>query len=377
MKGVVAGIIMVLCAVAGFQPSFKSARAVPAIYVLGDSTLDVGNNNYLLGKSVPNALRPFYGVDFPGGPMPTGRYSNGYNIADYIAKNLGFKRSPPAYLSLEAHHRQLVRSALHGGVSYASAGAGILDSTNAGNNIPLSKQVKYFHLSKLVMEAKEGSQVVSDHLARSFFILGIGSNDLYQFVLEQQAKNKSATQSDAAALYDSLMSNYSATITDLYTMGARKIGIINAGATGCIPRVRAHTATGACDNGLNELVVGFNGALSSFLAGGLAPKLPGLAYSLADNFAHRLDIIAHPQAAGFVDTASACCGSGKLGAEGDCLPTSRICENRDGYIYWDWIHATQRAAELAAQAFFRGPAQFTTPISFKQLAEKSYPLPSI
>jgi hypothetical protein len=84
MKGVVAGIIMVLCAVAGFQPSFKSARAVPAIYVLGDSTLDVGNNNYLLGKSVPNALRPFYGVDFPGGPMPTGRYSNGYNIADYI-----------------------------------------------------------------------------------------------------------------------------------------------------------------------------------------------------------------------------------------------------------------------------------------------------
>ncbi|KAM0918972.1 hypothetical protein ACQ4PT_008408 [Festuca glaucescens] len=225
------------------------------------------------------------------------------------------------------------------------------------------------------MEAKEGSQVVSDHLARSFFLLGIGSNDLYQFVLEQQAKNKSATQSDAAALYDSLMSNYSATITDLYTMGARKIAIINAGATGCIPRVRAHTATGACDDGLNKLVVGFNGALSSFLAGGLAPKLPGLAYSLADNFAHRQDIIADPRAAGFVNTASACCGSGTLGAEGDCLPSSRICRNREGYIYWDWIHATQRAAELAAHAFFHGPAQFTTPLSFKQLAEKSYSLP--
>jgi hypothetical protein len=84
MKGVVASIIMVLSAVAGFQPSVKIARAVPAIYVFGDSTLDVGNNNYLPGTSVPRALKPFYGVDFPGGPKPTGRFSNGYNIADFI-----------------------------------------------------------------------------------------------------------------------------------------------------------------------------------------------------------------------------------------------------------------------------------------------------
>jgi hypothetical protein len=84
---------------------------------------------------------------------------------------------------------------------------------NAGNNIPLSKQVKYFHLTKVAMEAKLGSGVVNDRLAKSFFLLGIGSNDLYQFVLGQQAKNKSATQSDATAFYDILMSNYSAAIT--------------------------------------------------------------------------------------------------------------------------------------------------------------------
>jgi hypothetical protein len=51
----------------------------------------------------------------------------------YAAKNLGFQRSPPAYLSLNEHHRHLLRSALHGGVSYASAGAGILDSTVSTN----------------------------------------------------------------------------------------------------------------------------------------------------------------------------------------------------------------------------------------------------
>lgn len=53
-----------------------------AMYVFGDSTLDVGNNNYLPGKEVFRAIRPCNGIDFPG--FPTGRYSNGYNTADYV-----------------------------------------------------------------------------------------------------------------------------------------------------------------------------------------------------------------------------------------------------------------------------------------------------
>jgi hypothetical protein len=63
---------------------------VPAVFVLGDSTLDVGNNNHLLGKDVPRADKPFYGVDFPGGPNPTGRFSNGYNIADFIGAYVSY-----------------------------------------------------------------------------------------------------------------------------------------------------------------------------------------------------------------------------------------------------------------------------------------------
>jgi hypothetical protein len=69
----------------------SAARLVPAMYVLGDSTLDVGNNNHLPGKDVPRANVPFYGVDFPGGPVATGRFSNGYNVADFIGMYL-----PPA-----------------------------------------------------------------------------------------------------------------------------------------------------------------------------------------------------------------------------------------------------------------------------------------
>ncbi|KAK3129203.1 hypothetical protein QOZ80_6BG0473620 [Eleusine coracana subsp. coracana] len=89
--------VRVLCTAAG-----DGAVRPPAIFVFGDSTLDVGNNNYLTGPDVPRANEPYYGVDFPGS-VPAGRFSHGYNIADYLAKNMGFKSSAPAYLSLELY----------------------------------------------------------------------------------------------------------------------------------------------------------------------------------------------------------------------------------------------------------------------------------
>ena len=46
----------------------------------------------------------------------------------YAAKNLGFEKSPLAYLVLKARN-YLIPSAITRGVSYASAGSGILDST--------------------------------------------------------------------------------------------------------------------------------------------------------------------------------------------------------------------------------------------------------
>jgi hypothetical protein len=63
--------------------SFLAAAAapVPAIYVLGDSLADVGNNNHL-----PTILRadfPHNGIDFPG-RKATGRFSNGKNSVDFL-----------------------------------------------------------------------------------------------------------------------------------------------------------------------------------------------------------------------------------------------------------------------------------------------------
>lgn len=56
--------------------------SVPAIFILGDSTADVGTNNYLIG-STATANFPPNGIDFPYS-RPTGRFSNGLNSADFL-----------------------------------------------------------------------------------------------------------------------------------------------------------------------------------------------------------------------------------------------------------------------------------------------------
>ena len=55
---------------------------VPAVYIFGDSTFDVGTNNFLNGSKATANYR-FYGIDYPYA-KPTGRFSNGYNTADCI-----------------------------------------------------------------------------------------------------------------------------------------------------------------------------------------------------------------------------------------------------------------------------------------------------
>ena len=155
-------------------------------------------------------------------------------------------------------------------------------------------------------------------------------------------------------------------VQELYELGARKLGIINVGPVGCVPRVRVLNATGGCADGMNQLAAGFDAALESLLAG-LAAELPGMAYSLADSFGFAA--LTDPLAAGFVSADSACCGGGRLGAEADCLPGATLCADRDRFLFWDRVHPSQRAAMLSAQAYYDGPAQFTKPINFKQLAQ--------
>lgn len=73
------GIVIAL-AMLTFGPQFtESART---FFVFGDSLVDNGNNNYL--ATTARADSPPYGIDYPT-HQPTGRFSNGFNIPDFIS----------------------------------------------------------------------------------------------------------------------------------------------------------------------------------------------------------------------------------------------------------------------------------------------------
>jgi len=64
-------------------------QMVPALYVFGDSLVDVGNNNFLT-LSIAKANHRHYGIDFPN-HIPTGRFSNGKNAADFVGNSNSFQ----------------------------------------------------------------------------------------------------------------------------------------------------------------------------------------------------------------------------------------------------------------------------------------------
>ncbi|KAK8968529.1 GDSL esterase/lipase [Platanthera guangdongensis] len=119
-------LLFLLCSIPKEGFGQKTAGQ-PSMYVFGDSLADVGNNNHIL--TLLKADFPHNGVDFAGG-MATGRFSNGKNAPDFLAEKLGLP-SPPPYLAISSSPNKA--EAFLNGINFASAGAGILDSTHRVN----------------------------------------------------------------------------------------------------------------------------------------------------------------------------------------------------------------------------------------------------
>ncbi|KHN14797.1 GDSL esterase/lipase [Glycine soja] len=110
--------LVIALAISGFN--FKGSEAARAFFVFGDSLVDNGNNNYL--ATTARADAPPYGIDYPT-RRPTGRFSNGLNIPDFISQELGSESTLP-YLSPELNGERLFV-----GANFASAGIGVLNDT--------------------------------------------------------------------------------------------------------------------------------------------------------------------------------------------------------------------------------------------------------
>ncbi|KAL5212380.1 hypothetical protein ABZP36_023227 [Zizania latifolia] len=361
-------LMIALVAVAICAVGDAAAAKVPALYVFGDSTADVGNNNYLAGAAVPRANFPHNGIDFATS-RPTGRFSNGYNGVDFLGTCglvvFPVPRSPPPFLAVANKTSSQLFRGLQG-ANFASAGSGILDTTGS-SIIPMSMQVAQFATVQRNISAHISKEAADSVLSTSLFLISTGGNDIFAFF----SRNSTPTAVEKQQFVANLVALYTNHVKALYDLGARMFAVIDVPPIGCCPYPRSLHPLGACIDVLNELARGLNKSVKDAMHG-LSASFSGFKYSIGSSHAVVQSIMKHPQRLGFKEVTTACCGSGRFNGGSGCTPNATLCDNRHEYLFWDLLHPTHATSKLAAVAIYNGSLRFAAPINFRQLVEDQH-----
>ncbi|XP_065854934.1 GDSL esterase/lipase At5g03820-like [Euphorbia lathyris] len=345
-----------------FSDFGEASRLPRAIYIFGDSTFDVGTNNFLnIENQLERANFPFNGIDFAYS-IPSGRFSNGYNTADQIAKLLGYRRSPASFMELVVEHSRNFKNLIVEGVNFASGGSGILDST--GNGVmALSEQLRQFSTVRDNISELIGPENTAELLSESVFMISVGSNDLFSY---QQGQGTSNNITQPQLYLGLLQETYQTHLQYLYDLGARKFGIVSIPPIGCCPFELSLGKSGECVKELNDLAQSFFNLTHNILLN-MTSQLEGMKFSLGNAYQITSDFIQNPLLFGFNEVKEACCGFGRFNGEMGCNTSASVCSDRQNRLFWDRFHPTQAASKLAALTFFGGSQRYVTPINFSQL----------
>ncbi|CAI9291979.1 unnamed protein product [Lactuca saligna] len=335
------------------------AKNFSAIFVFGDSLVDVGNNNYI--PSLAKADHDPIGVDFG---KATGRFTNGRTVTDILGQVLGFKNFPPPYLAPTT-----VGPVVLQGVNYASGASGILDESGANyiGRIPMDAQLDNFAKTRLDIISSIGAPASLKLFATALFQVTTSSNDfINNYFLPSLIKN----QPPPETFVETLISAFRRQLTKLYDLGARKIIVTNAPPVGCIPYERDYNpSTGKeCVASQNLVAQQFNQLLKGMLIE-LTATLKGSTFVYADVYGIVDDIIQNYKSYDFEIADSACCHV--LGSHGGllpCLPYAKICPDRSKYIFWDSYHVTDSVNVIIAKRLLDGDLNDISPLNIRALS---------
>nr|GEU71429.1 GDSL esterase/lipase 1-like [Tanacetum cinerariifolium] len=188
------------------------------VFVFGDSLFDPGNNNYINTTAAFQANFTPYGESYfyP----PTGRFSNGRLMPDFIAEYAGLPPLIPAYL--EPGNNEFTY-----GANFASAGAGALIGTRAGFVVGLQTQLRYFGDLEDHYRHNLGDTKARQLLSTAVYLFSCGAND-----------------------YLSPVGNN----TGIYDKGGRKFGFLNVALLGCFQAIRVGQPGNTCNKEMDDIV---------------------------------------------------------------------------------------------------------------------------
>ncbi|KAL1562612.1 GDSL esterase/lipase-like protein [Salvia divinorum] len=305
-------------------------KQVPCVFFFGDSLTDNGNNNFLATAAKANHTP--YGIDYPAGP--TGRFSNGKNIPDFLAKSLGFEKAIPPFAT--AKGTKILK-----GVNYGSGGGGILDESGSQLGDVMSMKKQLINHGKTVADMKlllGSSGRARVHLNKCLYVSNMGNNDYINNYLSPKYHLSTTlyTPQKFAAI---LTNQYRRQLRRLYKYGARKVAIYGVGSIGYLPQFRS---TVEFMDSTNQVTQHFNDRLAT-LVQGLNARLSGAQFV----FINTTNIaLGDPSTLGIKVVDNPCCVVSKQ--TGLCDAGKKPCHNRNEYYFWDNFHPTETANHAMA-----------------------------
>ncbi|GMI74202.1 hypothetical protein like AT1G29670 [Hibiscus trionum] len=331
--------ISVLLVLSSLQNWANAKPEVPCYFIFGDSMSDNGNNNNLNTLAKVNYLP--YGNAFPEGP--TGRFTNGRTLHDFIVELLGFKRYMPPFSQVRG--KDVLK-----GVNYASGSAGILDETgknNMGARISMNQQILQNHravVSKITKDMWDDPIATQKHLNKCIYSIQIGSNDYLNNYFKPKFYDTSRRHT-LTAFTNILIQQLSQQLRILYDYGARKFAVYGLPMIGCTPSAILEFGTNGkpCVDTLNEGATIFN------------EKVKSLVHQLNMNLTSAKLTYLNPPGVpvdlSIFAKAEVCCEIGGGGGE-LCIRDSRPCSSPEKYIFWDGVHLTETQYKMIAESAY-------------------------
>lgn len=336
-----------------------------ALFVFGDSLLDVGNRRQL--KPHPNGLQspvidadhPPYGRDFPS-HVPTGRFSNGLIGSDILASFMGLPYPPP-YLQ--------DRTNIMKGCSFATSGAKIRDKISS-YQFPRLNFVDQVHLFAEVQQQlvlRLGDVQASNLISQSLFLTSLGANDYLSDYFSNPVQQIKIPKED---FRQTLVSSYSEYVQILYSLGARKFAVVSLPPLGCIPtlEILAQHDDNGCVSFVNEEVKSFNLVLLQ-MSIQLQATHPDAHFVFLNSFDISLDAATNPIDYGFSYGLRPCCTNDRDRVVPICIEgISSICKNASEHVFWDFAHPSEALNFILARSYWGGSPPNVNPINLQELA---------
>ncbi|CAI5986871.1 unnamed protein product [Closterium sp. NIES-64] len=375
-----------------------SPGPIDAIFVFGDSLLDVGNNNYGPADWPKNNFAP-YGINY----IPaSGRVCDGKLTVDYLAEWLGFPGSPPPYLQpgrnatlgqifscllciAASFKPRIIRSSIVLCDLPPTGTPRLPGIAAAAVTLPAfqaSQQLQWYAKFQADVNAAAGADPLLPKspavFSSALHIVGLGAND-YQILFFGERVNESTIPRLAAGgsqqardFASAVVGAIEAYVRRLYGLGARRFLLSELPPFGCAPLWRQALQQAQCVAVLNGYAQAHNRLLAA-AAGRLREELQGSQILLAKVYGIVETAVADPATVGLLEGSNACCGGppplnglvqcGTTANLGGNMVTASQCSRPQDAVFWDQFHHTESLNRILARNLFVGRQDSISPMS--------------